>query len=63
MLSLIRSIGFDQAFTYAYSRREQTYAGLFYKDDVPETTKQRRLQEVVDTFQQTVRDRNTQFEV
>jgi len=35
-LSLLREVQYDQAFTYAYSRREKTYAGLFYADDVPE---------------------------
>ena len=30
-LSLLREVGFDQAFTYSYSRRDQTFAGLFMK--------------------------------
>jgi hypothetical protein len=41
-LSMMTEVGYDQAFTYAYSRREQTYAGLFFKDDVEEGTKKRR---------------------
>jgi tRNA A37 methylthiotransferase MiaB len=44
LLSLVRQVGFDQAFTYSYSKREQTYAGLFYNDDVGAQEKQRRLQ-------------------
>ena len=38
----MRGTGYDQAFTYSYSRREQTYAGLFFKDDVEETVKSKR---------------------
>ena len=62
-MSLLREVQFDQAFTYAYSRREQTYAGLFYQDDVPEEVKARRLQELIDTFQETVQARNRNLEV
>eukprot|EP01039_Chlorochromonas_danica_P001286 gene1286-1404_t len=63
MLSLLRTVGFDQAFTYKYSRREQTYAGLHLIDDVPEDIKSRRLAEVVDTFQLTAAVRNSLIEV
>jgi tRNA A37 methylthiotransferase MiaB len=62
-LSLLRSIGYDQAFTYSYSRREQTYAGLFYQDNIPDDVKSRRLTELIDTFQQTANDRNNRLEV
>jgi tRNA A37 methylthiotransferase MiaB len=62
-ISLMREVGFDQAFTYSYSRREQTYAGLFLKDDVPEETKARRLTEMVDTFQSTSMQRNNRLEI
>jgi hypothetical protein len=62
-LSLLQEIGYDQAFTYAYSRREQTYAGLFMKDDVPEDIKSRRLQEMVNMFQSDVLDRNIRNEL
>jgi len=63
MMSLVSEVGFDQAFTYSYSRREQTYAGLFYQDDVPEATKARRLAELVDTFQQSAQARNNRLEL
>lgn len=63
MTSLVSEVGFDQAFTYSYSRREQTYAGLFYQDDVPEATKARRLAELVDTFQQSAQARNNRLEL
>ena len=57
-MSLLREVGFDQAFTYSYSKREQTYAGLFMQDDVEESTKGRRLQELVDVFQSLAVARN-----
>lgn len=62
-LSLVRDVGFDQAFTYAYSKREQTYAGLFYEDDVPAEVKSRRLSELIDTFQASATARNNRIEV
>jgi tRNA A37 methylthiotransferase MiaB len=62
-VSLLSDLGFDQAFTYAYSRREQTYAGLFYKDDVDEAVKARRLDELVNVFQTMAMERNTRLEM
>ena len=92
-LSLIRTVGFDQAFTYrsaahqytlilfiifmktckyhccsnvllySYSKREQTYAGLFMQDDVPEEVKGKRLTEVISAFYDTVYERNKRLEV
>ena len=55
-------MGFDQAFTYAYSRREQTYAGLFYADDVPAEVKARRLGELIDAFQGAAERRSARWE-
>lgn len=60
---MLKEVRFDQAFTYAYSRREQTYAGLFYKDDVPESVKASRLTEVIDTFQAVALERNRRIEI
>lgn len=57
------AVGFDQAFTYAYSKREQTFAGLFLPDDVPEGVKGGRLQQLIDTFQATAAERNARIEV
>ena len=62
-LSLLREIGFDQTFTYAYSKREQTYAGLFMTDDVEEGVKSQRLQEMIDTFQRLAIERNIHAEI
>jgi hypothetical protein len=59
----VRELSIDQAFTYAYSKREQTYAGLFYEDDVATETKSRRLQELIDTFQHSIQVKNSKLEV
>lgn len=47
-LSLMREAGFDSAFMFKYSERPGTYAAKKMKDDVPEETKVRRLQEIID---------------
>ena len=47
-LSLMREVGFDSAFMFKYSERPGTYAAKKLKDDVPEETKVRRLQEIID---------------
>ena len=48
---------------YSYSKREQTYAGLFMQDDVPEEVKGKRLTEVISAFYDTVYERNKLLEV
>ena len=48
---------------YSYSKREQTYAGLFMRDDVPEEVKGKRLTEVISAFYDTVYERNKRLEV
>jgi len=57
-VSLMRIVGYDQAFMFMYSDRERTYAARHYKDDVPEAVKKRRLQEIIDTFHAALRPRN-----
>ncbi len=47
-LSLMREVGFDNAFMFKYSERDGTYASRNLKDDVPENVKLRRLQEAID---------------
>uniref|UniRef100_A0A6B2KZR3 Uncharacterized protein n=1 Tax=Arcella intermedia TaxID=1963864 RepID=A0A6B2KZR3_9EUKA len=49
-ISLLEEIRFDTAYMFAYSMREKTPAHRKLQDDVPEETKKRRLQEVIDTF-------------
>ncbi|KAL4386292.1 hypothetical protein GQ457_09G009880 [Hibiscus cannabinus] len=49
-LSLIKAVGYDMAFMFAYSMREKTHAHRNYSDDVPEEVKQRRLTELIKAF-------------
>ena len=46
-LSLMREVGFDQAFMFKYSERPGTYAAKRLADDVPEEVKLRRLDEII----------------
>ncbi|GJN25230.1 hypothetical protein PR202_gb13030 [Eleusine coracana subsp. coracana] len=54
-LSLVREVGFDMAYMFAYSMREKTHAHRNYTDDVPEDVKQRRLTELINTFRETTK--------
>lgn len=49
-LDLMRTHAFEQAFMFAYSTREGTYASKKLEDDVPEATKQRRLAEIIEAY-------------
>lgn len=57
-LSLMRLVGYDQAFMFAYSVRARTHAAHRMEDDVPADVKLRRLQEVIDTFSAVVTRKN-----
>ena len=46
-VSLMEQVGFDYAYMFNYSERPKTLAERKYKDDVPEATKTKRLQEVI----------------
>jgi tRNA-2-methylthio-N6-dimethylallyladenosine synthase len=46
-LSLMREVGFDMAFMFKYSERPGTFAAENLPDDVPETVKIRRLNEII----------------
>jgi tRNA-2-methylthio-N6-dimethylallyladenosine synthase len=46
-LSLIRDCRFDMSYMYFYSERPGTLAARRYLDDIPETEKKRRLDEIV----------------
>lgn len=64
-LALLREVGFDQAFLYAYSSRLQTPAATGARrqsDSVAADEKQRRLREAIDAFQRTAQLRNALFE-
>lgn len=52
-LSLVKAVGYDMAYMFAYSMREKTHAHRNYVDDVPEDVKQRRLAELIDAFRET----------
>ncbi|EYU31171.1 hypothetical protein ABFS82_08G239800 [Erythranthe guttata] len=49
-LNLVKTVGYDMAYMFAYSMREKTHAHRNYADDVPENVKQRRLTELIETF-------------
>ncbi|XP_045817446.1 CDK5RAP1-like protein [Trifolium pratense] len=51
-LTLVKEVGYDMAYMFAYSMREKTHAHRNYEDDVPEETKQRRLTELIETFRE-----------
>ncbi|KAK2426840.1 CDK5RAP1 protein [Trifolium repens] len=51
-LTLVKEVGYDMAYMFAYSMREKTHAHRNYDDDVPEETKQRRLTELIETFRE-----------
>jgi len=57
-LDLMRFTGYDQAFMFAYSRRDKTHAAKHLQDDVPEAVKQRRLAEVIAAFREGLTARN-----
>ena len=46
-LELMRQVRFDSAFMFQYSERPGTLAARHYTDDVPEETKTRRLNEII----------------
>lgn len=56
-LTLLKEVGYDMAYMFAYSMREKTHAHRNYVDDVPETVKQRRLTELIDTFRESTGQR------
>ncbi|KAJ2122043.1 hypothetical protein IW147_003742 [Coemansia sp. RSA 720] len=60
-VGVMREVGFDMAFMFAYSMRERTHAHRKFQDDVPADAKARRLQEIIDTFHATARKRNQRF--
>ncbi|ONH95293.1 hypothetical protein PRUPE_7G061800 [Prunus persica] len=51
-LSLVKAVGYDMAYMFAYSMREKTHAHRNYVDDVPEKVKQRRLTELIEAFRE-----------
>ena len=60
-LSLMEYVKYDFGYMYAYSERPGTLAGRKMEDDVPEETKLRRLQEIVDLQRKHSAYRTKQF--
>ena len=56
-------VQFDQAFMFAYSMRGKTHAHRTMEDDVSPDVKNRRLNEIIDTFRRNVQIRNTDLEI
>ena len=49
-LDLMRTVGYENAFCFAFSTREKTHAARKLADDVPAATKKSRLNEVLAAF-------------
>jgi len=60
-LSLMEYVKYDFGYMFAYSERPGTLAARKMEDDVPETVKKRRLQEVVDLQQRMAMERTKRF--
>lgn len=56
-LNLIEKVGFDEAYMYMFSMRENTYAWHHMVDDVPNETKHRRLFEIQSLYQSILKSR------
>jgi tRNA A37 methylthiotransferase MiaB len=61
-LKLLKEVQYEQAFMFAYSKREKTHAYYHYEDNITEDIKQRRLTEIIDTFRDNMIERNIQEE-
>lgn len=67
-LNLMREVGYDSAFMFKYSERPGTYASKHLPDNVPEDTKIRRLNELIQlqteiSAQQNKKDEGKEFDV
>jgi MiaB/RimO family radical SAM methylthiotransferase len=62
-VSLLKEVEYEQAFLFAYSMREKTYAHRKLVDSVPAAIKQERLQELIDTYRHHVHAKNERVEV
>jgi tRNA-2-methylthio-N6-dimethylallyladenosine synthase len=60
-LSLMEYVKYNFGYMYSYSERPGTLAGRKMEDDIPEETKLRRLQEIVDLQQQHAWLRSEEF--
>ena len=60
-LSLMEYVKYDFGYMFAYSERPGTMAARKMEDDVPESVKKRRLQEIVDLQQRIAMERTKRF--
>ncbi len=60
-LSLMEYVNYDFGYMFAYSERPGTMAARKMEDDVPESVKKRRLQEIVDLQQRIAMERTKRF--
>ncbi|KAA0708006.1 CDK5 regulatory subunit-associated protein 1 [Triplophysa tibetana] len=51
-LSLLRDVGYNVGFLFAYSMRKKTHAYHRLQDDVPAQVKQRRLEDLISVFRE-----------
>uniref|UniRef100_A0A8B9LGP0 Mitochondrial tRNA methylthiotransferase CDK5RAP1 n=1 Tax=Astyanax mexicanus TaxID=7994 RepID=A0A8B9LGP0_ASTMX len=51
-MSLLREVGYNIGFLFAYSMRKKTHAYHRLQDDVPAEVKQRRLEELISVFRE-----------
>ncbi|XP_036415462.1 CDK5 regulatory subunit-associated protein 1 [Colossoma macropomum] len=58
-LSLLREVGYNIGFLFAYSMRKKTHAYHRLQDDVPAEVKQRRLEELISVFREEAAKVNT----
>jgi len=56
--SLMKLVGYDMAYIFAYSKRDKTHASHKYEDDVEAGTKSQRVQELVEIFHEGAAKRN-----
>ena len=57
-MSLMKIVGYDLAYMFAYSERERTLAHRKFEDDVPEEVKKRRLSEIINQQMDIQKQRN-----
>ena len=67
-LSLMREVGYDNAFLFKYSERPGTYAAKYLEDNIPEDVKIRRLEKMIAlqtqlSLESNLRDVGKTFEV
>jgi len=62
-VSLLEYVEYEQAFLFAYSMRDRTYASRTMQDNVAAEIKQRRLQELIDVYRAKVHSKNERSEV